>query len=77
VSADLTRSEPAMAMVKEVEARLGAIDVLVNSAGAAKRYLPERPQRDRLARSHGREVLQYDPCDRCRAAGMVARGKAS
>ena len=27
--------------MREVEAALGAIDMLVNSAGAAKRYLPE------------------------------------
>ena len=28
-------------MATEVERRLGPVDVLVNSAGAAKRYLPE------------------------------------
>ena len=57
------------AMVKEVEARLGAIDILVNSAGAAKRYLAGRPQRGCLARSDGREVLHVHSRDRCRAAG--------
>jgi len=41
VSCDLKAKAAATVMVKEVERRLGPIDVLVNSAGAAKRYLPE------------------------------------
>ncbi len=41
VAADLTRTEAARDMVREVVDKLGAIDILVNSAGAAKRYLPD------------------------------------
>jgi NAD(P)-dependent dehydrogenase (short-subunit alcohol dehydrogenase family) len=41
VSCDLTARAAAAAMAAEVERRLGAVEVLVNSAGAAKRYLPE------------------------------------
>jgi NAD(P)-dependent dehydrogenase (short-subunit alcohol dehydrogenase family) len=41
VSCDLTARTAATAMATEVEQRLGPVDVLVNSAGAAKRYLPE------------------------------------
>ncbi len=41
VAADLTRAEAAKDMVRQVEDKLGTIDILVNSAGAAKRYLPE------------------------------------
>ena len=41
VSCDLTARAAANAMVIEVERRLGPVEVLVNSAGAAKRYLPE------------------------------------
>jgi NAD(P)-dependent dehydrogenase (short-subunit alcohol dehydrogenase family) len=41
VSCDLTAKAAATAMLNEVEKRLGSADVLVNSAGAAKRYLPE------------------------------------
>ncbi len=41
VSGDLAAKAAAAAMAKEVEQRLGPVDVLVNSAGAAKRYLPE------------------------------------
>ena len=37
---DLTRANVAD-MVREVEDKLGAVDILVNSAGAARRYLPE------------------------------------
>lgn len=38
---DLGRPEDAAHMVGEAERTLGPIDVLVNSAGAARRYLPE------------------------------------
>ena len=41
VSCDLTARAAANAMMTEVERRLGPVGVLVNSAGAAKRYLPE------------------------------------
>jgi NAD(P)-dependent dehydrogenase (short-subunit alcohol dehydrogenase family) len=37
ISADLTNAEAAAAMVERVEKEFGALDVLVNSAGAAKR----------------------------------------
>jgi NAD(P)-dependent dehydrogenase (short-subunit alcohol dehydrogenase family) len=40
IATDLTRAEEALRMVKEAGAVLGQIDVLINSAGAAKRYLP-------------------------------------
>ena len=39
--ADLTRADEAERMVAAAEAALGPIDVLVNSAGAAKRYAPD------------------------------------
>jgi NAD(P)-dependent dehydrogenase (short-subunit alcohol dehydrogenase family) len=41
VAADMTRPEAAEAMAAEVEKALGGIDVLVNSAGAARRYAPD------------------------------------
>jgi NAD(P)-dependent dehydrogenase (short-subunit alcohol dehydrogenase family) len=41
IVADLTRVEDAARMAQEAEQVFGAIDVLVNSAGAAKRYPPE------------------------------------
>jgi NAD(P)-dependent dehydrogenase (short-subunit alcohol dehydrogenase family) len=39
--ADLVRAEDAARMADEVERALGPIDVLVNSAGAARRYTPD------------------------------------
>jgi NAD(P)-dependent dehydrogenase (short-subunit alcohol dehydrogenase family) len=39
--ADLTSAAQASAMVDDVESTLGPIDVLVNCAGAAKRYAPD------------------------------------
>ena len=41
VPCDLSRRGAASAMVAEVEKRLGPVDILVNSAGAAKLYLLE------------------------------------
>ena len=41
VVADLVRAEEAVRLVDSVEADLGPIDVLVNSAGAARRTLPD------------------------------------
>jgi NAD(P)-dependent dehydrogenase (short-subunit alcohol dehydrogenase family) len=41
IAADLTHADDAKRMAHEAEAALGPIDVLVNSAGAAKRYPPE------------------------------------
>jgi NAD(P)-dependent dehydrogenase (short-subunit alcohol dehydrogenase family) len=41
ITADLVRAESAVDMAAQAEAALGPIEVLVNSAGAARRYLPE------------------------------------
>jgi NAD(P)-dependent dehydrogenase (short-subunit alcohol dehydrogenase family) len=41
VAADLTDAEAALGMVEAVEREIGPVDVLVNSAGAAKRTPPE------------------------------------
>jgi NAD(P)-dependent dehydrogenase (short-subunit alcohol dehydrogenase family) len=40
-AADMTDAAQAARMIDEVEASLGPVDVLVNSAGAAKRYAPD------------------------------------
>lgn len=41
VAADLTRPDDAKRMADEVAKHFGGVDILVNSAGAAKRYLPD------------------------------------
>ena len=43
--ADLTQADEAERIVATAERQLGAIDVLVNSAGAARRYAPDPVQR--------------------------------
>lgn len=40
--ADLSRMEDAASLAGRVEKQLGAIDVLINSAGAARRYAPDK-----------------------------------
>ena len=42
VSADLSRRDAGERIVAEIERAFGTVDVLVNSAGAAKRYAPEK-----------------------------------
>jgi NAD(P)-dependent dehydrogenase (short-subunit alcohol dehydrogenase family) len=41
ITADLSRTDDAQRMGREAQDALGPIDILVNSAGAAKRYAPE------------------------------------
>ena len=41
VAADLTDADSAASMVDEVESRIGPVDILVNSAGAARRSPPD------------------------------------
>ncbi|MEP7329511.1 MAG: SDR family oxidoreductase [Betaproteobacteria bacterium] len=41
IAVDLTRADEAARMVNEAHGTLGDIDILVNSAGAAKRYAPD------------------------------------
>src|SRR3954447_2517283 len=41
LTADLTSADEAAAMVEAMESRLGPVDILVNSAGAARRTPPE------------------------------------
>jgi len=41
VQADLVQRDAAARMVEQAQAAIGPIDVLVNSAGAARRYLPD------------------------------------
>ena len=57
-------ADDAARMADDAQANLGPIDVLVNSAGAAKRYAPDGLVRAGVARCDGREVLQLHPADR-------------
>ncbi len=77
VPRDLTRSDAALSMVTEVEQRLGPVNVLVNSAGAAKHYLPEELNPDCW---HAGMDAKYFPCIHSLQAvlpGMEKRGKGA
>ena len=41
VTADLVQAENASTMLRQVQAHFGPVDILINSAGAARRSLPE------------------------------------
>lgn len=71
VSADLTDAAQAAAMVGKVEAGLGPIDVLVNSAGAAKRTPPAE-----LTAEHWHAAMQAKYFTYVHAMDAVLRGMA-
>ena len=57
IQANLVQRDAAVAMLRAAQAAIGPIDVLVNSAGAAKRYLPEELNAARLACGDGCQVF--------------------
>ncbi len=71
VAADLRRAEDAEAMVRTVEAALGPVDVLVNSAGAAQRTPPFE-----LTAAHAKYFTTIHAMQAV-LAGMGARGRGS
>jgi NAD(P)-dependent dehydrogenase (short-subunit alcohol dehydrogenase family) len=77
IVANLVRAQDAGRMAADVEAALGPIDVLVNSAGAAKRYPPDELDADAWHDAMDAKFFSYiHPTD---AVGrrMVARGRGS
>ena len=75
VPCDLTGSSAAYAMMSEVERRLGPVDVLVNSAGAAKRYLPEELNADAWHAAMEAKYFTYIHAMDAVLPAMVKRGK--
>lgn len=77
VCADLTVAENAAAMVAQAESALGPIDVLVNSAGAARRHALE--EYDAAAWQQGMNAKYYPYVHAMDAVrpGMMARGKGA
>ena len=75
VPCDLTGSSAACAMMSEVERRLGPVDVLVNSAGAAKRYLPEELNAEAWHAAMEAKYFTYIHAMDAVLPAMVKRGK--
>jgi NAD(P)-dependent dehydrogenase (short-subunit alcohol dehydrogenase family) len=74
VAADLTRAEAAREMVKQTESALGTVDVLVNSAGAARRYLPEDLDAEAWHAAMDAKYFTYVHAMDAVLPGMAARG---
>jgi NAD(P)-dependent dehydrogenase (short-subunit alcohol dehydrogenase family) len=77
VPCDLTGSEAAGSMAAEVERRLGPVHVLVNSAGAAKHYLPEDLNADSWRAGMDAKYFTYIHSLQAVLPGMVKRGKGA
>jgi len=75
--ADLVDARAAVQMVEDVEATLGPIDVLVNSAGAAKRYPPDELDPAAWRAAMDAKFFSYiHPID-ATIKRMAARGKGA
>jgi len=77
IAADMTQCDSAEAMVNEVEKALGGIDVLVNSAGAARRYAPDELNAQAWHDAMDAKFFSYiHPTDAV-LKRMLARGRGS
>jgi NAD(P)-dependent dehydrogenase (short-subunit alcohol dehydrogenase family) len=75
--ADLGDARAALALVAEVERRVGPIDVLVNSAGAAKRHAPEELDMQAWHDAMDAKYFTYVHAMQAVLAGMASRGRGT
>src|SRR5262249_32852033 len=75
VAADLVDPKQAAAMVSAVEARLGPIDILVNSAGAARRTPPAELTAEHWHSAMDAKYFTYIHAIDAVIKGMAARGR--
>jgi NAD(P)-dependent dehydrogenase (short-subunit alcohol dehydrogenase family) len=74
LAVDLVQPAAARAVVAEVEAKLGPVDVLVNSAGAAKRTPPEDLTNESWRAAMDAKYFTYVHAIDAVIKGMAARG---
>jgi len=77
VPCNLSEKTAAKAMAAEVERRLGPVDALVNSAGAAKRYLPEELNADAWRAAMDAKYFTYIHAMDAVVPAMAKRGKGA
>ena len=77
LAADLVDAVAAARLVEEAWARFGAIDVLVNSAGAARRYAPDELDPAAFRQAMDAKYFSYVHVMEPVARRMAARGQGS
>ncbi len=75
IAADLKDAGAAQDMARRTEQALGPVDILVNSAGAAKRYLPEELQAGSWHDAMDAKYFTYIHAMDAVMPGMAARGR--
>lgn len=77
IPCDLVGGDAAIPLVAEVEQRLGPVHVLVNSAGAAKHYLPEDLNAESWHAAMDAKYFTYIHSMHAVLPGMEKRGKGA
>jgi NAD(P)-dependent dehydrogenase (short-subunit alcohol dehydrogenase family) len=75
IAADLTSPQAAPAMLRRAEEALGPVEILVNSAGAARRTLPEELTADAWHAAMDAKYFTYIHAMDAVLPGMAARGR--
>lgn len=75
--ADLARPQDATSMAARAEKQLGPVDVLVNCAGAARRYLPQDLDIDAWHAAMDAKYFTYIHAMQSLLPGMRARGRGA
>ena len=77
VAADLVDAKAALALVAEVERRVGPVEVLINSAGAAKRHAPDELDMQAWHDAMDAKYFTYVHAIQAVLPGMAARRRGA